>query len=193
MKYFGWILALILVGVCIYLWNFQEAVYLPGDIIFDTVRVVNPIDEKLIIQAEKTFALSEHRKREIDSLRALIEGITGDNEYERKELEAIIKHIENERDSIATALFEIGNVKGEVIYSYVDNTFEFDYRKLFDVYARKRIKGVEFGISCYVLKQEKWGIELGGMIGFPKIIKRTYLGLKGSSLGAFGAGIHYIF
>ena len=193
MKYIGWILALILVGVCVYLWNFQDAVYLPGDIIFDTVRVVNPIDEKLIIQAEKTFALSEHRKREIDSLRALIEGITGDNEYERKELEAIIKHIENERDSIATALFSIGNVKGEVIYSYVDNTFEFDYRKLFDVYARERIKGVEFGISCYVLKKEKWGIELGGMIGFPKIIKRTYLGLKGSSLGAFGAGIHYIF
>jgi len=196
MKYVGWIAVLVLVAACIYFWNFQEVEYLPGEIVYDTVRVEKPIDKKLILKTEKTYVLSERRKQEVDSLRAVIgelELIRGDFEYEIEELEAIIEYIENDRDSITTALFRASNIEAKVVYKFRDNEFEIDYRKLFDVYARERIKGVRFGVSYYVLKQNDWGIELGGMIGFPKIIKRTYLGLKGSSLGTFGVGIHYIF
>jgi len=193
---FPWIISLILVGVCVYLWNSQEAVYLPGDIIYDTLRIENPINKKLELQAEKSYYISVYRLRKIDSLRAVIDGLqgntTGDNNF-IAELVAIITRIEGEKDSLAKAKFKIGEYEGEIVYKFKEEKFEVDYKKLFEVYARERIPGVEFGVSCYLWKQKDYGVKLGGMIGFPKLIKDAYIGIAATSFGGFGAGINYIF
>ena len=188
---FPWLVALILAGVCVYLWNSQEEVYISGDVVYDTVMVENPINEKLELQAEIFYIRSEARQKKIDSLKLVLS--QNDKEYWIEELEAMVEYIENERDSIATAYFKLGNVEAKVIYRFYDNKFEIDYKKLFDVYAREKIKNIGWGISCYALKKDDWGISLSGMIGFPKLINGVYVGVQGTSFGSFGIGITYIF
>ena len=191
---FPWLVALVLAGVCVYLWNSQEEVYISGEIMYDTVRVENPINEKLELEAETFYYLSQDRLDKIDSLRRVLAMYKADvegNENIVFELEAIIELTEGKLDSIAKAKFELGNYEGNIVFRYNEKKFEFDYEKAFDVYVRERTKPIGFGISCYVMKQEKWGLELGVAISFQKIIKGLYFGVRGNSFGGLGVGLDY--
>ena len=191
---FPWLVALILMGICVYLWNSREKVYISGEIMYDTVRVENPINEKIELQAETFYYLSQDRLDKIDSLRRVLAMYKADvegNENIVFELEAIIELTEGKLDSIAKAKFELGNYEGNIVFRYNEKKFEFDYEKAFDVYVRERTKPIRFGFSCYVIKQEKWGLELGAAISCQKIIKDLYFGVRGNSFGGFGVGVDY--